>query len=68
MNGITIIETVAELGQIILVFCGYALYWRLVKTKRDRKLTPYEHVLKFFVMFGLISWCFSYMALNVWVS
>ncbi|MEW4100627.1 hypothetical protein Q0N85_16260 [Bacillus altitudinis] len=68
MNGITIIETVAELGQIILVFCGYALYWRLVKTKRDRKLIPYEHVLKFFVMFGLISWCFSYMALNVWVS
>lgn len=68
MNGITIIETVAELGQIILVFCGYALYWRLVKTKRDRNLTPYEHVLKFFVMFGLISWCFSYMALNVWVS
>ncbi|KSU70133.1 hypothetical protein [Bacillus altitudinis] len=68
MNGITIIETVAELGQIILVFCGYALYWRLVKTKRDRKLPPYEHVLKFFVMFGLISWCFSYMALNVWVS
>ncbi|KRV46251.1 MULTISPECIES: hypothetical protein [Bacillus] len=68
MNGITIIGTVAELGQIILVFCGYALYWRLVKTKRDRKLTPYEHALKFFVMFGLISWCFSYMALNVWVS
>ncbi|MBR0628559.1 hypothetical protein HER23_11145 [Bacillus altitudinis S70-5-12] len=68
MIGITIIETVAELGQIILVFCGYALYWRLVKTKRDRKLTPYKHVLKFFVLFGLISWCFSYMALNVWVS
>ncbi|MGD7060469.1 hypothetical protein ACQCU3_03020 [Bacillus altitudinis] len=67
MNGITIIETVAELGQIILVFCGYALYWRLVKTKRDRKLTPYEYVLKFFVMFGLISWFFSYMALNIWI-
>ncbi|AOZ88436.1 hypothetical protein BK049_06805 [Bacillus xiamenensis] len=68
MNGITIIETVAELGQIMLVFCGYALYWRLVKTKRERKLTVYEHVLKFFVMFGLISWCLSYMVLNVWVS
>ncbi|MFS0655433.1 hypothetical protein [Bacillus sp. 179-C3.3 HS] len=67
MNGITMIETVAEVAQIILVFCGYALHWKMMKTKRERKLTLYEHVLKFFVMFGLIAWGFSYLALQLWV-
>ncbi|MDM5318693.1 hypothetical protein RGT17_18000 [Bacillus altitudinis] len=66
MNGITILENLTQLGQIILIFCGYALYWRLVKTKRERKLSPYERMLKFFVMFGLISWGVSYWALILW--
>ncbi|MDQ0815655.1 hypothetical protein QF033_000233 [Bacillus pumilus] len=56
MNGITILENLTELGQIILFLWSYAFYWRLVKTKRERKLSLYERVLKFFVMFGLISW------------
>ncbi|WP_342491326.1 hypothetical protein MKX52_01495 [Bacillus sp. FSL R5-0422] len=38
MNGITILENLTQLGQIILIFCGYALYRQLVKTKRERKL------------------------------
>lgn len=52
MNGITILENFTQLGQIILIICGFALYWQLVKTKRERKLSPYERMLKFFVMFG----------------
>ncbi|MFL0437283.1 MULTISPECIES: hypothetical protein [Bacillus] len=67
MNGITILENLTQLGQIILIFCGYALYrQQLVKTKRERKLSPYERMLKFFVMFGLISWGVSYWALVLW--
>lgn len=66
MNGISILENLTQLGQIILIFCGYALYWRLVKTKRERKLSLYERLLKFFVMFGLISWLVSYWALVLW--
>lgn len=66
MNGVTILENLTKLGQIILIFCGYALYWRLVKTKIERKLSPYERKLKFFVMFGLLSWGVSYWALVLW--
>lgn len=66
MNGITILENLTQLGQIILIFCSYALYRQLVKTKRERKLSPYERMLKFFVMFGLISWGVSYWALVLW--
>ncbi|WP_144487178.1 hypothetical protein [Bacillus pumilus] len=66
MNGITFLENLTQLGQIILIFCGYALYWRLVKTKRERKLSPYERMLKFFVMFGLTLWGVSYWALVLW--
>ncbi|MEH3001457.1 MULTISPECIES: hypothetical protein [Bacillus] len=66
MNGITILENLTELGQIILFLCSYAFYWRLVKTKRERKLSLYERVLKFFFMFGLISWGVSYWALVLW--
>ncbi|AOC57900.1 MULTISPECIES: hypothetical protein [Bacillus] len=64
MNGITIFENLTELGQIILFLCSYAFYWRLVKTKRERKLSLYKRVLK--VMFGLISWGVSYWALVLW--
>ncbi|MCK6165137.1 hypothetical protein KZX64_16380 [Bacillus pumilus] len=39
MNGITILENLTELGQIILFLWSYAFYWRLVKTKRERKLS-----------------------------
>ncbi|MED1460247.1 hypothetical protein [Bacillus safensis] len=60
MNGITILENFIQLGQIILMICGLVLYWQLVKTKRERKLSPYERMLKFFVMFGFISWVVSY--------
>lgn len=35
MNGITILENFTQLGQIILMICGYVLYWQLVKTKRE---------------------------------
>ncbi|MBD3860116.1 hypothetical protein IEE86_10290 [Bacillus sp. 28A-2] len=66
MNGITILENLTMLGQIVLIFCGYALYMRLVKTKRERKLSPYERMLKFFVVFGFISWGVSYWALVLW--
>ena len=68
MNGITILENFTQLGQIILMICGYVLYWQLVKTKRERKLSPYERMLKFFVMFGLISWVVSYWALALWAK
>ncbi|MCZ2739441.1 hypothetical protein [Bacillus safensis] len=40
MNGITILENFTQLGQIILMICVFALYWQLVKTKRERKLSP----------------------------
>ncbi|MCK8454783.1 MULTISPECIES: hypothetical protein [Bacillus] len=48
------------------MICGYVLYWRLVKTKKERKLSPYERMLKLFVMFGFISWVVSYWALALW--
>ncbi|MFJ9253993.1 hypothetical protein [Bacillus pumilus] len=39
MNGITILENLTQLGQIILIFCGFALYRRLVKTKRTKAIS-----------------------------
>ena len=65
MNGVTILENLTKLGQIILIFCGYALYWRQVKTKIERKPSHYKRMLKFFVMFGLLSWGVSYWALVI---
>lgn len=38
MNGIEFLESVSQLGQIILLFSGYALYWRLGKTKKNENL------------------------------
>ncbi|MCY9377350.1 hypothetical protein MOF34_20315 [Bacillus sp. T17B1] len=64
MNGIELLESVSQLGQIILLFSGYAFYWRLSKTKRERRLTKYETFLRFFVMFGILAWAFSFLALH----
>ncbi len=66
MNGIKLLESVSQLGQIILLLSGYALYWRLRKTKRERRLTTYETFLRFFVMFGICAWAFSFLALHLW--
>ncbi|MCM3013332.1 hypothetical protein M3687_05435 [Bacillus subtilis] len=66
MNGIEFLESVSQLGQIILLFSGYALYWRLSKIKRERRLTKYETFLRFFVMFGIFAWALSFLALHLW--
>ncbi|MCY7829348.1 hypothetical protein MOC27_17665 [Bacillus inaquosorum] len=66
MNGIEFLESVSQLGQIILLFSGYALYWRLGKTKKERRLTKYETFLRFFVMFGIFAWALSFLALHLW--
>lgn len=66
MNGIEFLESVSQLGQIILLFSGYAFYWRLSKIKRERRLTKYETFLRFFVMFGILAWWLSFLALHMW--
>ncbi|MEC2109996.1 hypothetical protein P9F85_01785 [Bacillus stercoris] len=66
MNSIEFLESVSQLGQIILLFSGYALYWKLGKIKKERKLTKYETFLRFFVMFGIFAWALSFLALHLW--
>ncbi|KFF56688.1 hypothetical protein CM50_10825 [Bacillus subtilis] len=66
MNGIEFLESVLQLGQIILLFSGYALYWKLGKIKKERKLTKYETFLRFFVTFGIFVWALSFLALHLW--
>ncbi|MCY0089350.1 MULTISPECIES: hypothetical protein [Bacillus amyloliquefaciens group] len=66
MNGIEFLESVSRLGQLILVFSCYAVYWKLGKTKRERRLTKFEALLRFFVMFGLSAWGLWFLALNLW--
>ncbi|MDU0078206.1 hypothetical protein RUW00_22045 [Bacillus sp. IS1] len=66
MNGIEFLESVAHLGQLVLVFSGYALYWKLGKTKRERRLTKFETSIRFSVMFGISAWALSSLALNLW--
>lgn len=66
MNGIDILENSSRLGQLILFFSGYALYWKLVKTKKERPLTKYENFLKFFVMLGMVIYFLSFLCLNLW--
>ncbi|AGI28472.1 hypothetical protein [Bacillus subtilis] len=66
MNGIEFLESVSQLGQIILLFSGYALYWKLGKIKKERKLTKYETFLRLFVMFGIFAWALSFLALHLW--
>ncbi|MGY4714720.1 hypothetical protein ACXDMD_08925 [Bacillus amyloliquefaciens] len=66
MDGIEFLESVSRLGQLILVFSSYAVYWKLGKTKRERRLTKFEALLRFFVMFGLSAWGLSFLALNLW--
>ncbi|NLS88729.1 hypothetical protein EYI23_12310 [Bacillus subtilis] len=62
MNGIEFLESVSQLGQIILLFSGYALYWKL----GERKLTKYGTFLRFFVTFGIFAWALSFLALHLW--
>ncbi|WP_375005413.1 hypothetical protein [Bacillus velezensis] len=66
MDGIEFLESVSRLGQLILVFSSYAVYWKLGETKRERRLTKFEALLRFFVMFGLSAWGLSFLALNLW--
>lgn len=66
MNGIDILENASRLGQLILLFSGYALYWRLSKLKKERPLTKYESFLKFFVMLGILTWALSFFLLFMW--
>ncbi|AVM08557.1 hypothetical protein C6P48_10145 [Bacillus velezensis] len=66
MNGIEFLESVSRLGQLILVFSCYAVYWKLGKTKRERRLTKFEAFLRFFVMFGLSASPNAQNALNLW--
>ncbi len=66
MNSIEFLESVSQLGQIILLFSGYALYWKLGKIKKERKLTKYETFLRFFVTFGIFAWALSFLALHLW--
>ncbi|KXZ16391.1 hypothetical protein P4T89_19250 [Bacillus nakamurai] len=66
MDGIEFLENVSRLGIIILVFSSYALYWKLGKTKRERRLTKFETCLRFSVMFGILAWGISTLALNLW--
>ncbi|AGE63048.1 hypothetical protein C663_1226 [Bacillus subtilis XF-1] len=48
------------------MFSGYALYWKLGKIKKERKLTKYETFLRLFVMFGIFAWALSFLALHLW--
>ncbi|ATL40673.1 hypothetical protein [Bacillus velezensis] len=66
MDGIKFLEDMTRLGVIILVFSGYAVYWKLGKTKRERGLTKFEACLRFSVMFGILAWGISTLALNLW--
>ncbi|CUB14770.1 hypothetical protein MH138_17870 [Bacillus safensis] len=66
MNGIDILEDVSKIGQLILLFSGYALHWRLSKLKKERPLTKYESFLKFFVMLGILTWALSFFLLFMW--
>ncbi|QOQ54244.1 hypothetical protein [Bacillus amyloliquefaciens] len=66
MDGIEFLENIARLGVIILVFSGYAVYWKLGKAKRERGLTKFEACLRFSVMFGIIAWGVSTLALSLW--
>ncbi|KUF25330.1 hypothetical protein CEY07_03140 [Bacillus safensis] len=58
-------EKMSELSHIVLVLCAYAFYWRLKKTRNERKLTNFELFLKYFILFGVLTWGISFVILTV---
>ncbi|ASK64478.1 hypothetical protein CFK37_19015 [Virgibacillus phasianinus] len=61
---INLLENVYEMSIAVLLLCSFLFYRHLKKTKRERKLSVFEHAMYLITQIAVFLWLASFLLLT----